>query len=321
MRCLVIGATGFIGGAIARAAVESGWQVRAMRRSDRNTGAIGNLAERGAVEWYQAHLLDNDAMALAMTGCDVVFHAAGYYPVISRNVTAQLQLARTQMENVVEAFRRARAGRLVYTSSLSTIGKPAQAGRLANESDVYPLGSVPVCYFDVKIVQEQMALLSGLPVVVLCPTGVFGPGDVKPTSGKLLLMVARGQVFYYVDGVQDVVDVRDVATTHVSAAEKAQPGQRYIVGGDTMTYRQMLTIAAREAGRRPPWLRLPTGLVQVAGMLAGQLGMLGGDVLQAIPYWQPLDTSRARIELGHTARPFAETVQDALAWFRGYGYL
>jgi dihydroflavonol-4-reductase len=321
MKCLVIGATGFIGGAIARAAVESGWQVRAVRRDDRKTGAIGDLAERGAVEWHQAHLRDGDALARGMTGCNVIFHAAGYYPLTSRGATAQIQLARAQMENVLEAFRHARADLLVYTSSLSTIGKPAQAGRLANESDVYQLGSVPVCYFDVKIIQEHAALASGLPVVVLCPTGVFGPGDVKPTSGRLLLMMARGQVFYYMDGVQNVVDVRDVATTHLSAVERAQPGQRYIVGGETMTYRQMLTIAARESGRRPPWLRLPMGLVQVAGALAGQLGILGGDVLQAVPYWQPLDTSRARVELGHTSRPFAETVRDALAWFREHRYL
>ena len=343
MRALVIGATGFIGGAIARAAAEHGWQVRAMRRDEHKTGAIADLAEPGRLEWVHADLGDVTSLARAMDGCDVVFNAAGYYPIASRNPDGQVRVARAQMENVLEAFRRACPRRLIYTSSLSTIGRPpspspwgplattgdyrkqgttaGQPGRLANESDVYQPGSVPVCYFDVKIAMEQAALTSGLPVAVLCPTGVFGPGDVKPTSGVLLLMVARGQVFFYLDGVQDVVDVRDVAATHLSAAESAEPGQRYIVGGETMSYREVLNVAARVAGRRPPWLRVPLGVVQAAGTMAGQLGILGGDVLQAVRYWQPLDTSRARRDLGHTSRPFKDTVRDSLAWFRQHGYL
>ena len=323
MRVLVIGATGFIGGAIARAATEHGWQVRAMRRDEHKAGAIADLAQPGRLEWVHADLGDVTSLARAMDGCDVVFHAAGYYPIASRNPDGQVRVARAQMENVLEAFRRASPRRLIYTSSLSTIGRPpsGQPGRLANESDVYQPGSVPVCYFDVKIAMEQAALTSGLPVAVLCPTGVFGPGDVKPTSGVLLLMVARGQVFFYLDGVQDVVDVRDVAATHLSAAESAEPGQRYIVGGETMSYREVLNVAARGAGRRSPWLRVPLGVVQAAGTMAGQLGILGGDVLQAVRYWQPLDTSRARRDLGHTSRPFKDTVRDSLAWFRQHGYL
>ena len=321
MRALVIGATGFIGGALARAAAERGWQVRATRRDEQRTGAVGDLVQQGLLEWQRADLSDADSLARAMDHCDVVFHAAGYYPRTSRNPGGQVRLARAQMDNVLEAFRRARPQLLVYTSSLSTIGRPGEAGRLANESDVYQPGSVPVCYFDVKIAMEQAALAAGLPVIVMCPTGVFGPGDVKPTSGVLLLMVARGQGYFYMDGVQDVVDVRDVAATQVAAVERARPRQRYILGGETVTYRELLTVAAAAAGRREPWLRLPVRAVQAAGTLAGWLGILGGDVLQAIPYWQPLDTSRARRELGHTSRPFAETARDSLAWFRQYAYL
>jgi dihydroflavonol-4-reductase len=321
MKALVVGATGFIGGAIARAAVERGWQVRATRRDCHKVGALGDLSEQGLVQWQDADLADVASLRRAMEGCDVVFHAAGYYPRTSRRAATQVRQARGQMENVLEAFRRARPQMLVYTSSLSTIGRPGEPDRLANEADVYQSGSVPVCYFDIKIGMEQAALASGLPVVALCPTSVFGPGDVKPTSGILLLAAARGQVFFYVDGVQDVVDVRDVATTHLSAVERARPGGRYIVGGETMTYREVLTTAARVAGRRPPWLRLPLGAVQAAGAVAGQLGMLGGDALQAIRYWQALDTSLARRELGHASRPFADTVRDTLIWFRQFGYL
>jgi dihydroflavonol-4-reductase len=321
MKALVIGATGFIGGAIARAAVERGWAVRAGRRDERNSGAISNLAANANFEWHRLDLGAVDRLAEAMQGCDVVFHAAGYYPRSSRDIAGQIRLARGQMERVLVAFERARPGRLIYTSSLSTIGPPGEAGRLADETDVYRAGSVPVGYFDVKIAMEAAALASGLPVTVMCPTAVFGPGDVKPTSGQILLMVARGLVFFYLDGVQDVVDVRDVAAAHVVAAETDTTGQRYIVGGELLSYRDMLTIMARAAGRRPPWLRIPTRMIEFAGAVAGRMGILGGDVMQAIRYWQPLDTSRARRELNHSPRPFSDTVRDALAWFRQHSYL
>jgi dihydroflavonol-4-reductase len=225
------------------------------------------------------------------------------------------------MESVLLAFRQARPELLVYTSSLTTIGPPSAAGRLANESDVYQMGSVPALYFDVKMAMECIALESGLPVVALCPTSVYGPGDVKPTTGRLLTNVARGWMPFYPDSQINVVDVRDVAEAHLSAVERSQRGERYIVGGENMSMRDMLTVMARQAGRRPPWLRLPAQWVEWAGMLAGRLGILGGDMLQAIRYFQPLDTSKARAELGLATRPFAESVRDALAWFREHGYL
>ncbi len=321
MKALIIGATGFIGGAIVRAAVAQGWQVRAMRRDDRRVGAIGDLAEQGEIEWYQANLIDSSTIAEAMLGCDVVFHAAGYYPTTSRDPARQVRRAQTQMEGVLLAFRQAKPDTLVYTSSLSTIGPPSEPGRLANESDLYQLGSVPAPYFDIKMVMEQTALGAGLPVVALCPTAVFGPGDVKPTSGRLLIHIVRGQMLVYPDGQINVVDVRDVARAHVAAVERGQPGERYIIGGENMSFRRMLTAMALQAGRRPPRLRLPSILVELAGSLAGQLGIFGADMLQAISHFQALDTGKARAELGLISRPFTETVRDTLAWFYEHGYL
>jgi dihydroflavonol-4-reductase len=321
MKVLVIGATGFIGGAITRAAVAQGWQVRAMRRDDRRLGAIGDLAEEGRIAWHQANLIDPSTIAEAMLGCNVVFHAAGYYPTSGRDPARQVRRAQSQMERVVLAFRQAKPDLLIYTSSLSTIGPPSEPDRLANENDVYQTGDVSAPYFDIKIAMEQIALDSRLPIVVLCPTAVFGPGDVKPATGRLLINVALGRVPFYPEGQVNVVDVRDVAAAHVAAVEQGQLGKRYIIGGENMSLHQMLTVMARQAGRRPPWLRLPTSLIVSTGALAGRLGILGGDMLQAIPYFQPLDTSNARTELGLSTRQFAETVRDALAWFRENGYL
>jgi dihydroflavonol-4-reductase len=168
---------------------------------------------------------------------------------------------------------------------------------------------------------EQVAMTSGLPVLTLCPTAVFGPGDVKPIMGRLIISVARGQVPFYPDGHINTVDVRDVAMAHLKAVERAQPGERYIIGGENMSFRQMLAVMAREAGRRPPRLRLSSKLVEFAGSVAGQLGILGGEMLQAIRYFQPLDTQKAQAELELATRPFAETARDSLAWFSERGYL
>lgn len=320
-RVLVTGATGFIGGAVARAAIGRGWQVRAMRRDITRTGAVADLTAIDRFSWCTGNLDDVASLRTAMQGCSVVFHAAAHYPVSSRDKQGQIDLARRQMENVLDAFRQSGAEKLVYTSSLSTIGPPAEAGRLANESDVYRLGSVSVCYFDVKIVMEELALGSGLPVVALCPSAVFGPGDVKPTSGLLLINVARGLMPVYVRGNHNAVDVRDVARSHVAAAESGRIGERYILCGDNLSFRNMLTIAADVAGRRPPWLPVHPAVVRRLGKLAGTIGVLGGDVLEAIEYWQPLDGSKAQHELGHVWRPFSDTARDTLLWFRENGYL
>ena len=320
-QALVMGATGFIGGAVVRAALEKGWQVRAMRRDEGRTGAIADLADHEGFSWFTANLNDTPSLRSAMQGCDVVFHAAAHYPVTSRDRQGQVNRARQQMERVVEAFRQAGSNRLVYTSSLSTIGRTADVGRLANESDIYHLGSIPVCYFDVKIAMEEAALSSGLPVIVLCPTAVFGPGDIKPTSGLLFVNIAKGLMPVYVQGQHNVVDVRDVARSHVNAVDSGKIGERYILGGENVTFRHLMTVAAEEAGRRPPWLPVSPAVVHLVGKIAGQLGILGGDVLEAIEYWQPLDSSKAQGELGHASRPFPETVRDTLRWFRENDYL
>jgi dihydroflavonol-4-reductase len=320
LKALVIGATGFIGGAIVRAGVARGWEVRALRRDERRVGAVGDLAGEGRIEWRQANLSDATAVVAAMFGCDVVFHAAGYYPTSSREPARQMHRAEAEMEGVLSAFRQAKPDLLVYTSSLSTIGPSSEPGRLANESDYYQLGDVSAPYFDIKMLMEQKALDTRLPVVVLCPTLVLGPGDVKPTSGRLLLAVARGRVPVYTSGQINIVDVRDVAEASMAVAEQGRPGERYIVGAENMSFHHMLTVMAREAGRRPPWLHLPSGLVERLGELAGKLGIAEGDMLRAIRYFQPLDANKARVQLGLRPRPFAETVRDALTWFHDHGY-
>lgn len=318
-RCCVLGATGFIGGRIAREAVERGWHVRGLRRRSGAQGAIGDLD----VAWADGDLKDVGSLVETMAGCDVVFHAAAYYPEGTSNAWEAVEKGVAGMRNVLAAAAEADVGRLVYTSSLTTVGPPRDSRDLADEEDLYTPGSVPLPYFEVKWAMEMEAMRAaarGLPVVVVIPAAVLGPGDVKPTTGELLLWVAKGALPGYVEGEINVVDGRDVAAGEIAAAEKGEVGRRYILGGHNMTFRRVLSMAAEAAGRRPPRRAWPAWLIRAAAMVGNLLGSPTAQHLAAIQHWQPLDRSRAERELGlGDPIPFEKTCRDALAWFEARG--
>jgi len=321
IRCCILGATGFIGGQIAHAALAQGWLVRGLRRRPNATGATGDLE----IEWMSGDLADPASLVTAMHGCPLVFHAAGYYPHRARNVWETVRHGVTGMRNVLAAAAAAGAKRLVYTSALTTVGPSSDQSRLAGERDLYTPGSVPLPYFEVKWAMEMEAMRAtaqGLPVVVVLPAVVFGPGDVKPTTGKLLLMAARGRIPGYIEGAINVVDGRDVAAGHICAARRGRPGRRYILGGHNLTFREVQNVIAEAAGRKPPRSKLPLWLTRAIAEVGSLLEIPGFHHLRAIRHWQPLNTTRAREELGLPEPiPFEQTCRDALDWFREHGYL
>ncbi|HEY72756.1 MAG TPA: NAD-dependent epimerase/dehydratase family protein [Thermoflexia bacterium] len=324
IRCCVLGATGFIGGQIARAALAQGWQVRGLRRRPDAVGAIGVIGDL-EIEWVSGDATDLASLVTAMRGCPLVFHAAGYYPHRARDVQETVRHGVLQMRNVLKAASAAGVKRLVYTSALTTVGPPTEPGRLAGEKDAYTPGSIPLPYFEVKWAMEMEAVratMQGLPVVILLPSVVFGPGDVKPTTGKIMLMAAKGRIPGYIQGEINVVDVRDVAAGHIAAARRGKPGRRYILGGHNLPIREVQTIIAKAAGRKPPRATLPLWLTRAIAETGSWLGIPGTHHLRAIRHWQPLDTARAREELGLPAPiPFEQTCRDALDWFRERDYL
>ncbi len=321
MKALVLGGTGFIGGQIVRAALEAGYQVRALRRRH-TVGALADVAHK--IEWVLGDLDDAPSLTEAVSGCDVLFHAAAHYSHSSRDIPGEVAYAQAQMERVLEAARQGGARRFVYTSSLTTIGPPAQPGRLADERDFYVPGSSDSAYYEVKHVMEQTALRAaseGLGVVVLMPTAVFGPGDVKPTTGQLLIEAARGRIPVHFDAVMNVVDGRDVAQAHIAAAERGRVGERYVIGGHNLNLRQGLDIAAQVAGVAPPQFKLPRPVVDALVRLADALpGVELPEHGRTLRLWQPVSSLKAERELGLKARPFEQTVHDTLAWFREHGY-
>jgi len=218
----------FIGGQIARAALARGWRVRPVRRRPGAVGAIGDLS----VAWAQADLRDRAALIEAMRGCAVVFHAAAAYPQGSRHIARAVAEARAEMMNVLDAARAAGVARLIYTSSLTTLARRYTPGMaLLDEQDVYRAGAACSAYYEAKLAMEQIALTArDLDVVVLLPTAVFGPGDVKPTTSLVIREAGRGRILLYFDAMINAVDGRDVAATHLAAAERGRAGERYILG-------------------------------------------------------------------------------------------
>jgi len=325
-RAVVLGSTGCIGNNIVRACLAAGWQVRAFHRQGSDTWMLDGLQAEHVV----GDIMEPASLVAAMEGCDVAFHAAAYYPRHSLDMRGSLRTAVAGMRHVLAAAGEARVGRLVFTSTLTTIGAPARAGCPADEDDFYLPGSTDSAYFESKWAMEAeawRAAAQGRPVVIVNPTAVFGPWDVKPTTGEILLNVARGRFPVWLDLEVNVVDARDLGEGHRLAAERGQAGRRYILGGENLPVREALTIAASEAGVRPPHWHVSLGLVRWlvrVGEAAGRLPLvrpLPLEHFKTIGEWRALNTARARVELGFKTRSFLDTVRDTLAWFREYGYL
>lgn len=321
MRTLVLGAAGFIGGQVARAAHEAGMEVHGLRRQPGAVGAVGDVP----IRWHQGDIMDEAALADAMHGCEIVFHAAGYYPYTTYSVREALRLGASQMRTVLGTALRSGVQRVVYTSSFTTIGQPPPGeSRPANEQDRYLPGSTGNPYYEAKWAMECEALHAcdrGLPVVILCPTAVFGPGDVKPSTSQILLLLAQRRLPVAVDATNNFVDGRDVALAHVRAAERGEPGERYIIGGHTMNISTALREAAHVMGLPAPRVTLSSPATVRLLRLAALMRLPIPATLRGMPYWQPLDTSRGWATFELSPRPFEDTVRDTYAWFREHGYV
>lgn len=325
-KVLVLGATGFIGGQIALKAQEQGWDVYGFRRDPRSTGNL----EEDRINWRNGDLNDYPSLIDAMTGMDLVFHAAASYAKGGNpsTVKQQVEAASREMKNVIRAVREGGVKRLIYTSSQTTIGSPPPGeDRLADERDFYQPGSLPKnSYYEVKSAMEGLALEAarvGYNIVILNPTLVLGPGDVHLATGEIMLAIARGRAWLVPPGTINIIDVRDAAQAHINAARLGRPGERYILGGNNYSSIEAASAIARIADVKPPRLILPPWLID--------LYIRAGDALPFIPYppdhlrayqtWQGFNIDKARRELGLASRFLEETARDAIKWFNEKGYL
>ncbi len=327
MRALLTGGTGFVGAAVARALLRQGWEVRALARPGSDKRNLSGLA----LEMVDGDLNDAGSLARAARDCEAVLHVAADYRLGARDPRELYQTNVEGTRNVLKAARTAGVRRVVYTSSVATMGIPAD-GSPGDERTPVTLADMVGHYKRSKFLAEQLvreAARAGTPAVIVNPSTPVGPGDLKPTpTGQLVRDAACGRMPAYVDTGLNIVHVDDVAAGHLLALERGRIGETYILGGEDMSLRAILAEIALLVGRRPPWIRLPArALVPVALVAESWAHLTGGTTritLEAVRLSRKrmfFSSDKAVNELGYHWRPAAEAFEDAVLWLRAQGLL
>ena len=326
MRALVTGAAGFIGGHVARALVDAGWEVRTFDRAPLRPAQLRGLTPELHVV---GDVLDAETVARAADGCDAVFHLAAIYSYARRDADTMQRVNVEGTRAVLAAARRAAVPRVVMTSSCSTCGPVP--GRVATEDDHPPHWEMDIAYKRSKVESEQVALEAargGMDVVVVNPTTPVGPGDHRPTpTGAMVRGVARGRIRAYTDTAINIVAVQDVAAGHLLAHANGRSGERYLLGGEDVTLREAFAMIARHAGRRPPRIGVPTAVALGAAHVADRATRLVGrepkllnlDEARLARVPMRFSSAKAQRELGYTFRPADEALRDAGRWVLNQG--
>ncbi len=327
MKALVTGATGFVGSAVARALLADGWQVRVLARAGSQRGNLEGLA----VEIATGDLAERASLDAAVAGCEALFHVAADYRLGARHFE---DLYRTNVEgtrNLLDAARGAGVGRIVYTSSVATIGLPAD-GAPGKEDSPVGLEDMIGHYKRSKFLAEAVVRESvqrGQAVIIVNPSTPVGPGDAKPTpTGQLVLDAAGGRMPAFVDTGLNVVHVDDVAAGHLLAFRHGRVGERYILGGKDLSLREILGEIAGLVGRPAPRIRLPHAAVlpvaYVAEAFARVLGRTSRITVEGVRMSRKrmyFSSAKAERELGYRHRPPLQAFEDAIRWYRSQGLL
>ncbi len=329
MTALVTGATGFIGSAVARRLLARGETVRVLARAGGDRRNLEGLA----VEIVEGDLRDQDARRRAVQGIDSLYHVAADYRLWVPDPDAMYA---TNVEATTDLLLRAASGgarRMVYTSSVATLGIPGD-GSLATEDTPVALTEMVGPYKRSKYLAEEavrkLAAEEKLPVVIVNPTAPVGPRDVKPTpTGRMVTEAAAGRMPAFVDTGLNLAHVDDIAEGHVLAHDKGVLGERYILGGENLTLQQILVRIAALTGGKAATIKLPHGVVLPLAYIAefaARLFRTGEpfmtvDGLKLARKRMFFTHAKAQRDLGYSARPVDEALIDAIAWFRKHGAL
>jgi dihydroflavonol-4-reductase len=318
----VTGATGHIGNVLVKELLRRGQKVRALILPGED---LSPLDDTGAETVY-GDVRDLRSLCQAFRSSGTVYHLAGVISIVpgKRKVLEQVNVGGTR--NVVEACLRERVGRLVYVSSIHAI-KETPRGTAVTESQPFDPACVLGEYARSKA-QASLEVLKGvkrgLDAVLVCPTGVIGPNDYYGSEmGQLIQRFLSRKLPAYVDGAYDFVDVRDVANGIILAGEKGTRGETYILSGEQVTVRGLLSTLERVSGVKAPSFKAPGWLAKLAGMLASPFyarsrrkPLFTAYSIDVLHSNSLVHCDKARRALGYTSRPVTESVADAVTWFR-----
>jgi dihydroflavonol-4-reductase len=327
MRAFVTGATGFVGAHVARELAGQGADLRLLVR---RTSDVRNLAGLPG-ERVTGDLRDPVSIDKAIAGCEVAFHVAADYRLWVRDPEEMYRANVEGTRALLTAARNNKLRRVVYTSSVATMGF-SSSGQLADEDSPVSLAHMIGHYKRSKFMAEEVALKAtggGMDVIVVNPTTPVGERDVKPTpTGRIIVDFLKKKFPAYVDTGLNVVDVKECARGHVAALERGRPGQRYILGGENLTLKQILDKLAALTGLPSPSIRLPyffalaAGVVDetITGRLLGREPRATIDAVRMGRKKMFVKSDKAERELGWKVVPVDAALRRAVEWFKANGY-
>nr|VFK75806.1 MAG: dihydroflavonol-4-reductase [Candidatus Kentron sp. MB] len=323
MTTLVTGATGFVGSAVVRCLLEAGFDIRVMVRPQSVLSNVEGLD----VEIVQGDLTQPETLQRAVQGCDTLFHVAADYRLWVRDSETLYRANAGGTQNLLQAAADAGVSKIVYTSSVATLGLNCD-GTPGNEDTPVGLENMIGHYKRSKYFAEQvvhrMIREHNLPVIIVNPSTPIGPRDIKPTpTGRVILDAARGRMPAYVDTGLNIAHVDDVAKGHLLALRHGKIGERYILGGEDMTLREILQVIAQITGRPAPKVKIPHGVGLIIAYLSEAWAWLSRgnepratvDGVRMSRKRMYFSSNKAKQALGYSPRPAREALKDAVDWF------
>src|SRR5450759_304998 len=337
MLAFLTGATGFLGSHVARVLAEQGADLRLLVRPTSDLRNIdGLIGDRGKADRVVGDLRDAASIEKALSGCDVVFHVAADYRLWVRDPDEMYRSNVEGTRSLLEAARKQGVRRVIYTSSVATMGftsgSSSNHGNLADEQSPVGIADMIGHYKRSKFMAEQVAIeaaRSGVDVVVVNPTTPIGERDIKPTpTGRIVVDFLKRKFPAYVETGLNLVDATECARGHVQALEKGRSGERYILGGENLTLKQILDRLGTITGLPSPTVKLPyffalaSGVVDevVTGRLLGREPRATIDAVRMGRKRMFVSSAKAERELGWRTVPVDGALRRSVDWFRGNGY-
>ena len=327
MKVFMTGATGFVGGHVARAYAAQGAELRLLTRNTSNLEGLSSIAAEQVV----GDLRQPEGLRLGLQGCDVLVHIAADYRLWVRDPEEMYSANVTGTRELLRLAREADVAKVVYTSSVATMGFKRD-GTIVDETTPVSLAEMIGHYKRSKYLAEQEAIAAaatGQHVMILNPTTPIGPGDAKPTpTGRILVDFLNRNFPAYVETGLNLVDVEEVARMHVVALDRGTPGERYILGGENLSLKQILDRLSAITGLPSPKLKVPHAVAMAfafwdenfTGRLLGKEPRATVEAVRMGKKMMFASSSKAVRELGFEVRPIYPAMRAAVEWFWEHGY-
>ncbi len=326
MTILVTGAAGFLGSHVTRQLVARGEKVRVLMRASSSNRAISDLP----LEYVTGDLRDAASLERAMKGVQRVFHVAADYRLWAKRSQDIYDSNVGGTKNLLAAAKAAGISQLIYTSTVATIAvdRPELPNEFTDSKPEEMIGH----YKRSKWMAEQEALKAakeGLPVIVAMPTTPVGPWDWKPTpTGKIILDFLNGKMPGYVETGLNFVGVEECAAGHLLVAERGRVGERYLLGAENLTLKEMLDTLAKITGLPAPGMKIPHGVAlgvayveSTVSRLVGREPQIPVEGVKIAQHKMFVDCSRAQKELGFQPGPVVAALERAVRWYQVNGYM